>query len=216
MPDTMPRLPADLPPNLPEILGLLDLAGIAIFALSGALLAARLRQTFVTMAFFALITGVGGGSVRDLLIGAPVFWVRDPWVAPVCLAVALVAWITPRRWWEGSALDWADAAGLGAYAVLGTAKALGYGVAPVPAILMGIITGCVGGIIRDVLAGRPSILMRPELYVTAAALAAGLCAAGTALGLNDALVWPVAALAGFGLRGAAIRWKLRLPAYSGS
>ena len=206
----MPLIP---PQNLPAILGFVDLAGIAVFALSGALLAARLRQTFVTMAFFALVTGVGGGSVRDLLIGAPVFWVRDPWVAPVCLGVALIAWFTPRRWWEGTALDWADAAGLGAYAVLGTAKALAYGVAPVPAVLMGVITGCVGGIIRDVIAGRPSILMRPELYVTAAALASALCAAGTALDLPRELVWPVAALAGFGLRGAAIRWKLALPTY---
>jgi hypothetical protein len=76
------------------ILGFLDLAGIAVFALTGALLAARLRQTFVTMAFFALVTGVGSGSVRDLLIGAPVFWVRDPSVAPVCFVVALVAWFT--------------------------------------------------------------------------------------------------------------------------
>ncbi|MEO0032034.1 MAG: hypothetical protein RIS94_1792 [Pseudomonadota bacterium] len=203
------------PPALPAILSLLDLAGIAVFALTGALLAARLRQTFVTMAFFALATGVGGGSVRDLLIGAPVFWVRDPWVAPVCLGVALVAWFTPRRWWEGATLEWLDAAGLGAYAVLGTAKALGYGVAPVPAAMMGVITGCVGGIIRDILAGRPSILMRPELYVTAAALASALCAAGHAAGLANGVVWPVAALAGFGLRGAAIRWKLAIPAYGG-
>lgn len=200
-------------PDTAAIIGALDLAGIAVFALSGALLAARLRQTFVTMAFFALVTGVGGGSVRDLLIGAPVFWVRDPWVAPVCLAVALVAWFTPRRWWERPVLEWADAFGLGAYAVLGTAKALAWGVAPVPAVLMGVMTGCVGGIIRDVLAGRPSILMRPELYVTAAALASALCAGGAALGLPNAVVWPVAALAGFGLRGAAIRWKLGLPTY---
>ena len=111
-------------------------------------------------------------------------------------------------------LEWADALGLGAYAVLGTAKALAYGIPPVPAMLMGVITGCVGGIIRDVLAGRPSILMRPALYVTAAALAAGLCAGGNALGLGNAIVWPVAALAGFGLRGAGIRWDLALPAYS--
>ena len=195
------------------ILPVLDLAGIAVFALSGALLAARLRQTFVTLAFFALVTGVGGGSVRDLLIGAPVFWVRDPWVAPVCLAVALIAWFTPRRWWEGELLDWADALGLAAYAVLGTAKALAFGVPPVPAVLMGVITGCVGGIIRDVLAGRPSILMRPELYVTAAALSSALCAGGAALRVPDGLVWPLAALAGFALRGAAIRWKLALPGY---
>lgn len=203
-------MPATALPALPPVL---DLLGTAVFALTGALLAARLRQTFVTMGFFALVTGVGGGSVRDLLIGAPVFWVRDPWVAPVCLGVALLAWFTPRKWWEGQLLEWADAAGLGAYAVLGTAKALVYGVAPVPAVVMGIITGCVGGIIRDVLAGRPSILMRPELYVTAAALAAALCAGGALLGVPRELAWPGAALAGFALRGAAIRLGIHLPAY---
>lgn len=203
---------------IPAIPALLDLAGIAVFALSGALLAAQLRQTFVTMAFFALITGVGGGSVRDLLIGAPVFWVHDPYVAPVCMAVALVAWFTPpvvfgRRWWDGPLLDWADAAGLAAYSVVGTAKAMAYAVPPVPAVMMGVITGCVGGIIRDVLAGRPSILMRPELYVTAAALAATLCAGATLLDLPPAIGWPVAILAGFMLRGAAIHLKLGLPVY---
>lgn len=200
-------------PNLPAIIGALDLIGIAVFALSGALLAAKLRQTLVTMVFFALVTGVGGGSVRDLLIGAPVFWVRDPWVAPVCLGVALMTWFTPHRWWDGRALDWADALGLAGYSVLGTFKALGYGVPPIAAILMGVITGCVGGIIRDVLAGRPSILMRPELYVTAAALSAGLCAEGVALALPNAVVWTVAVLAGFVLRGIAIVLQLGLPAY---
>ena len=199
--------------EIPALLTVLDLAGIAVFALTGALLAARLRQTFVTMAFFALITGVGGGSVRDLLIGAPVFWVRDPFVAPVCLGVALVAWFTPHRMWEGKVLEWADAAGLAAYSVLGSAKALAYGVPPVPAMLMGVMTGCVGGIVRDVLAGQPSILMRPELYVTASFLAAALCAGGLWLGLPDAVVWGVAALAGFALRGAAIHWGLAIPAY---
>lgn len=198
---------------LPALPPLLDLAGTAVFALTGALLAARLRQTFVTMSFFALVTGVGGGSVRDLLIGAPVFWVRDPWVAPVCLDIALLAWFTPRRWWEGPLLEWADAAGLAAYAVLGTAKALAFGLAPVPAMVMGVITGCVGGVIRDVLAGRPSIIMRPEIYVTAAALTSALCVAGTALNLPHAVIWPAAALAGFALRGAAIRGGLALPAY---
>ena len=200
-------------PDLPALLGLLDLAGIAVFALTGALLAARMKQTFVTMAFFALVTGVGGGSVRDLLIGAPVFWIHDAAVAPVCLIVALIAWFTPRGAWEGEALEWADAAGLAAYSVLGTAKSLAFGVPLVPAVLMGVITGCVGGIIRDVLAGRPSILMRPEIYVTAAAFASALAGAGFALNLPATVTWPVAMLSGFALRGTAIRLKLALPAY---
>ncbi|MEO5587720.1 MAG: TRIC cation channel family protein [Novosphingobium sp.] len=207
-------IPLPLPvAELPAIVRALDLAGIGIFALAGALLAAQLRRDFVTLAFFALVTGVGGGSIRDLLIGAPVFWVRDPLVAPVCLCVAIVAWFTPHRWWEGRLLVWADAVGLAAYAVLGTVKALGFGVAPVPAALMGIITGCAGGIIRDVLAGQPSILMRPEIYITAAALSAGLAAGGAVAGLPNELVWPVAALAGFILRGAAIQWSLAIPEY---
>ena len=198
-------------PTLPP---LFDLGGTAVFAMSGALLAARLRQTFVTMCFFAFVTGVGGGSLRDLMIGAPVFWVRDPWVAPVVLLTALIAWFTPRRWWEGRLLEWADALGLGVYAGLGTAKALAYGLEPIPSILMGIATGCFGGIIRDVLAGVPSILMRKELYVTAAALAATVCALGIMAGFPQGPVWAVAALAGFGLRGAALIWRLELPAYS--
>jgi uncharacterized membrane protein YeiH len=203
-----PALAPALPPAL-------DLAGTAVFALTGALLAARLRQTFVTMAFFALVTGVGGGTVRDLLIGAPVFWVRDPWVAAICLAVALIAWLTPQAWWEGKLIEWLDAGGLAAYATLGAAKALVFGIAPVPAVVMGVVTGCVGGIIRDVLAGRPSILMRPELYVTAAALSASLCVLGKLASLPDAITWGVAVLGGFGLRAAALAWGLKLPGHRG-
>ena len=207
-------LPLPLPvAELPGILRALDLAGIGVFALAGALLAVQLKRDFVTLAFFALVTGGGGGSIRDLLIDAPVFWVHDPLVAPVCLGVALLAWFTPHRWWGGRLLIWADAVGLAAYAVIGTAKALGYGVAPVPAALMGVITGCAGGIIRDVLAGQPSILMRSEIYITAAALTAALAAGGAVFGLPNGLVWPVAALAGFALRGAAIHWSLAIPEY---
>ena len=195
------------------VLDWLDLAGVAIFALTGALIAAKERQTLVTLSFFALVTGVGGGTIRDLLIGAPVFWIVDTSVAAICLGVALFAWFTPTRWWEGRFLSVADGLGLAAYAVLGTAKAMEYGVGPVPAILMGVITGCAGGIIRDVLAGRPSILMRPELYVTAAALSASLTAIGQFVDVPRWWIWIAATAAGFGLRLAAIRFNLALPAY---
>jgi uncharacterized membrane protein YeiH len=204
---------------LTPILDLLDIVGIAVFALSGALVAAKERQTFVTMAFFALVTGVGGGTVRDLLIDAPVFWMTDPWVAVICLGTALFAWFTPVRLWEGKLLDYADALGLAAYAVLGSAKALAYGIPPVPAALMGIITGCVGGVIRDVVAGRPSIIMQPELYVTAAALSAAITVIGMqfapVLGVVDAGIWGAAFVAGVILRAAAIRFELGLPSYGG-
>lgn len=197
------------------IVRLLDLVGIGVFALSGALMAVRLRQTLVTASFFALVTGVGGGSVRDLLIGAPVFWVHDGAIAAMCIVIALVVWLTPERWWQGQLLEWADAVGLAAYAVFGTAKAMAWGVPPVPALMMGVITGCVGGTIRDVLAGVPSIIMRPEVYVTAAALASGLFLLLQWLGAGMPVAAVAGAGAGFALRGAAIRWSLALPAYRG-
>ena len=93
----------------PALIAALDLFGIAVFAASGALAAARLKQTLVTFAFFALLTGVGGGTVRDLLIGAPVFWVQDWRFPATCLATALLVWITPVRIWSPRALDWFDA-----------------------------------------------------------------------------------------------------------
>ncbi len=198
---------------LTPVLDWLDLVGVAIFALTGALVAAKERQTLVTLCFFALVTGVGGGTIRDLLIEAPVFWMTDPWVAPLCLGIALFSWFTPTRWVEGRVLSIADGLGLAAYAVLGTAKALEYGVPPVPAFMMGVVTGCAGGIIRDVLAGRPSILMRPELYVTAAALSASITVVGELIGVERWWVWIAATVAGFGLRLAAIRYNLSLPAY---
>ena len=197
------------------ILPWLDLFGIAVFAATGALAATRHKQTFVTVAFFALITGVGGGTVRDLLIEAPVFWVHDPRFAALCLGVAVTIWMTPARWWSDRTFDWLDAFGLAAYAAFGAAKSLGYGIPPVPAVLMGVITACVGGIIRDVLAGEPSILMRPELYVTAAALASSLYVVLALAGLDPLPAGLVAATAGFVLRGIAIRWKIHLPAYRG-
>lgn len=197
------------------ILPWLDLAGIALFALTGALAAARRGQTFVTLSFFALATGVGGGTVRDLLIDAPVFWVQNGRVAAICLVTAAIVWFAPSRWWNGRALEWLDAMGLAGYAVFGAAKALGFGVPPVPAVLMGIITACVGGIIRDILAGEPSIVMRPEIYVTAAALSSALFVALTAFGVAGAIAAPVAVFAGFTLRALAIAKGLRLPEFRG-
>ena len=197
----------------PTALVLLDYFGIAVFAISGALVAAEKRVDFVTFIFFAVITGVGGGTLRDLLIGAPVFWIRTNVTLLICIAAALLVWIGSRRRFAGRALLWFDAAGMAAYAAYGAAKALGFGVAPVPAFIMGVLTACAGGIIRDVLAGRPSVLMRTELYVTPAALSAGLFVLLTLAGLA---VWPAAAIgiaAGFVLRAGAIARGWSLPQY---
>jgi len=202
-----------LPAAIPDALYLLDYFGLGVFAISGALLAAEKRQTLVTFLFFATVTGVGGGTLRDLLIGAPVFWVHRNGTLLICLAAGLAVWLTARRRWDERALLWFDALGLAAYAVYGSSKALGFGIAPVPAIAMGVLTASFGGIVRDVLAGEPSILMRPEIYVTAAALAAGLFVGLTLVGAPALIAAIVAATAGFVLRALAIARGLKLPAY---
>jgi uncharacterized membrane protein YeiH len=200
-------------PQIPSALVLLDFFGIAVFAISGALLAAEKRQTLVTFIFFAVVTGIGGGTLRDLLIGAPVFWVHTNATLLICIAAALLVWLASRRWFAGRALLWFDAAGIAAYSAYGAAKALMFGVAPVPAFAMGVLTACVGGIIRDVLAGEPSILMRPELYVTAAALTAGLLVVLALAGLSIWAAALIAIAAGFTLRAGAIARGWSLPSY---
>ncbi len=207
----MPPAPFSLEPG--AILPLLDVAGVAVFATSGALVAAAKRQTLVTFIFFAVVTGVGGGTARDLLIGAPVFWIEENRTLLICLSAALLVWCLPARLWRGQALLWFDAVGLAAYATFGAAKGLSYGVAPLPAMAMGVLTACLGGIIRDVLAGEPSILMRAELYVTAAALSAATMVGLLLLQIEPTMAGLIAATLGFALRAAAITRGWKLPGY---
>ena len=200
---------------LPTALVWLDYFGIAVFAISGALVAAERKTDIVTFTFLAVATGVGGGTLRDLLIGAPVFWVHANGTLLICLGAAVLVWVGSHRRFAGQALLWFDAAGMAAYAAYGAAKALAHGVAPVPAFAMGVLTACAGGIIRDVLAGVPSVLMRRELYVTPAALSAATLVALAIAGVD---AWPaaiVAALAGFALRAGAILRGWSLPQYRG-
>lgn len=191
----------------------LDHAAVFVFAATGALAAAERRHDLVTFAFFAAITGVGGGTLRDLLIGAPVFWVHRPAYLITCLAAALTIWIFGGGRRREQLLLWLDALGLSAYAVIGAAKALSFDVGALPAIVMGVMTATVGGVLRDVIAQHPSVLLRREVYVTAA-----LAGATTFVGLAwlEVAVLP-AGLAGFavalGVRAGAILFGWALPAF---
>lgn len=188
----------------------LDYVGVMIFAISGALVAARKRQDLVTCVFFAGMTGMGGGTIRDLLIGAPVFWVGHSWFVAICILAAVLVWIFRTEQWPGKPLRWLDAMGMSAYCAFGSLKALSYGIDPVPAAVMGVITSTLGGILRDVVAGHPSVLMQREIYVTAAILGAGTTVLAATLGANGL----VAGLLGGGIAliirsGAILRgWKL--------
>jgi len=199
-----------------SVLGALDFAGVAVFAATGALAAAREKHDLVTFAFFGAITGVGGGTLRDLLIGAPVFWVQDWRYIAVCLAASVAVWLAGARTWRFRALLWLDAVGLAAYGVLGAAKAEAFEVAPLICIVMGALTACFGGVVRDLLAGQPSILLRREITVSAALLAATIFVVARAAGLE---AWPAALIAapcGFALRAGALIWGWSLPAFPGS
>ncbi len=202
-----------MPETLPVLPPVFDYAGVAVFALTGALAAARDRQDIITFWFFAVVTGIGGGTLRDLLIGAPVFWIADATYLGIGLAAAVIVWFAAPHIERLKTLIWLDALGLAAYAVIGAAKALSLAVDPFVAIAMGVLTATFGGVIRDVLAGQPSALLKREITISAALLAAcvfvGLHYAGIAP------LWAGAAggVAGFGLRAGAIHYGWALPAF---
>ncbi len=195
------------------LLSVLDYAGVATFAATGALMAAQKKQDVLTFIFFAAITGVGGGTLRDLLIGAEVFWVLDPGYVVVCSAVAVLVWLTRGRVLPGQTLAWLDAAGLCVYAVVGAAKALSLGVSPAVCVVMGVLTATFGGIIRDVLAAEPSILLRRELYISAALVSAAVFVALRTIGVDWTWASGAGVALGFIVRAGAIIWKWSLPEF---
>ena len=194
----------DPTPLIGPTLVVLDFAGMAVFAATGALAGARLRQDLVTIVFFAAVTGVGGGTLRDLLIGAPVFWVHDWRYVAVAVTVAVLVWFLGGKGWRLTALLWLDAFGLAAFGVIGAAKAMAYGVPPLICIVMGALTACFGGVIRDLLAGQPSILLLREITITAALLAASTFVGLRMLDVSVFIASIVAVLLGFGLRAGAL------------
>ena len=202
-----------VPESLPALPPALDYAGVTVFALTGALAAARDRQDIITFWFFAVVTGIGGGTLRDLLIGAPVFWIGDATYLGIGLAAALTVWLAAPHIERLKTLIWLDAVGLAAYAVIGAAKALSLGVDPFIAVAMGVLTATFGGVIRDVLAVQPSALLKREITISAALLAGGGFVALEATGVPPWWAGGIGAAAGFGLRAGAIHYGWALPAF---
>jgi len=195
----------------------LDMAGVIVFALSGVVLACRNRMDPVGMLVLAAVTGIGGGTLRDLVLGVrPVFWVSDPtylWVIFITVALAMVGFHYIHRLSRGF-MPVADAFGLALFTALGTHKALELGYAGSVATLMGMMTGVAGGMIRDVLAQRVPMVLREEIYATAAFAGGMVYVLLYALGAPLLLTIGASLTATLSLRLAAIYWRLSLPVFA--
>ncbi|MGB6117113.1 MAG: trimeric intracellular cation channel family protein [Mesorhizobium sp.] len=193
----------------------LDYAGVAVFAATGALAASRKQLDIIGFLFLAGVTGVGGGTLRDLILGqAPVFWVREPDFILVCAVVAVLVFFTAHlvesRW---KVLLWLDAVGMSAYSVMGAAKGLAATGSPSVALITGVLTATFGGILRDVLAGEPSVLLRPEVYITAALAGASMYTLLIVLGFPVVAAALIAAPTAFFVRAGALRFGWAIPPY---
>jgi uncharacterized membrane protein YeiH len=195
-----------------DIVTVIAWLGLVAFAVSGALVASRKEMDIVAFIFFGTVTGIGGGTFRDLVLGAvPVFWIKEPAYLLVCAvasaATFFLAHLVNSRL---KLLLWLDAAGMAVFCVLGAEAALGHGY--LVAVTCGVMTAVVGGFIRDMMGAESPVIMRGEIYATAAFLGSS----GYLLGLN-VLPRDYAILFGvclaFGLRALAMRFRWRMPVY---
>lgn len=195
---------------------LLDYAGVAVFAATGALSASRKELDIIGFLFLASVTGIGGGTFRDLILGVPVFWVKNPDYLLVCAFVAVLIFFTAHRLESRyKLLLWLDAVGLSAFATMGAAKGLALTGSPVVAVVTGVLTAAFGGILRDLLSGEPSVLLRPEIYITAAMTGAAIFIIADLSGF-PLVAAALAAFAGaFMVRGGALKFGWSIPTYRG-
>ncbi|OUC94707.1 trimeric intracellular cation channel family protein [Streptosporangium minutum] len=191
----------------------LDLVGIFVFALSGALVGVRKRLDVVGMAVLAEMTALGGGILRDLILNVrPAAFSSTGYVLVPIAATVIVFFWHPHVQRVMPAVDVLDAAGLGLFCAVGTEKAMNFGLSPLHGALLGVTTAVGGGILRDILAGQiPNLLYDRQLYAVPAMLGSAVMAVLYTVDLHG---WPAtlaAAVLAFGLRIAAMRLRLRAP-----
>ncbi|MFT5636178.1 MAG: putative membrane protein YeiH [Cognaticolwellia sp.] len=193
----------------------LDLFGVIVFAFSGALMAGRYQLDPFGVVVLSAVTAIGGGTIRDVILQTPVFWVENPVYLYVILATAVLTIIfirCPKRIPKRLLLV-SDAFGLALFAVLGTEKALSLGAAVPVAIVMGTMSGVAGGMIRDVLCNVIPMILRKEIYATAAILGGTLYTLLLYFHLPQHIAIIGSILGALSLRLAAIYWRVTLPAF---
>ncbi|MFB9135911.1 TRIC cation channel family protein [Vibrio sp. AK197] len=201
----------------PTLLYIADLFGTAIFAISGVLLAGRLKMDPFGVMVLGSVTAIGGGTIRDMSLGAtPVFWITDTYYLWVILITCLLTMVIVRRpkriaWWV---LPACDAIGLAVFVGIGVEKAMSYQDSPLVAIIMGVITGCGGGIIRDVLAREVPMVLRSEVYATACIIGGIFHTTALAMDYSTSTAFTSGVLSTLIIRLGAIRWHLSLPTFA--
>jgi uncharacterized membrane protein YeiH len=202
------------PANLFRLVRFFDVLAAIVFAVSGSLVASRKGLDVMGFMWFAVITGVGGGTVRDLILNVPVFWVQDPVYVSACLVTAVVMhFVAPLVESRYKTLLWFDAFGLALVTIAGNVKASDVGAPALVAIAMGAVTGIVGGIIRDTLGHVPSVLLGHEIYVTASVLGGCTYVALNGLGVGRLPGMIAGFLMTFTVRSLAIKFGWSLPAF---
>ncbi|MBI3715446.1 MAG: trimeric intracellular cation channel family protein [Betaproteobacteria bacterium] len=198
-----------------KTLYVLDLLGIAVFALSGALAAGRAGLDLLGVVVIASVTAIGGGTLRDLLMNRhPLFWIRDPRYLVVIIATALATVVYARQFPPpGSALLVADAFGLALFAICGAELALEASMPSIVVVLMGTMTGVGGGVIRDVLTAQVPLLLRKDIYASAAIAGIVLYLVLKAAGAKRAVAFMAGLLAVVSIRLLAIHYSWQLPAF---
>lgn len=192
----------------------LDYLGVALFAATGALAASRKQLDIIGFLFLAGVTGIGGGTARDLILGVPVFWVAQHIYIVVCAVTAcLVYFLAHLIESRYRLLLWLDAVALAAFSVFGAYKGLSVTGSAVVAVIMGMFTGTLGGILRDVLAGEPSVLLRQEIYVAAALAGAATFVAADAAGAAPGMAAGLGFAMTLGVRCGALLRGWTLPPY---
>lgn len=198
-----------------DTIQLVDLVATAVFAISGALAAAEQKLDILSFILFGTITGIGGGTLRDLLLGAePMFWFAHTEYLWICIvSSAATFFLAPLFHSLHKVLLWADALGMALFSALGAIKALQLGAPEIVAVGMGVMTATFGSLIRDTLLNQKPVLLEPEIYVTAAILGATSCTALNGFSVTSPYALPVSIFLAFALRACAIQFNLRLPKY---
>jgi uncharacterized membrane protein YeiH len=198
------------------VLALLDFASVAVFAFTGALVASRAQLDIVGFAFMACLTAVGGGTVRDVLLDRnPIFWIAQPAYLAVACAAALIVFVTAHRLESRlRTLIWLDSFALAVAVAAGTGVALSLSQPAAVVVIMGMITGCMGGLMRDVVLSEvPLVLKQGELYVSAA-FAGALVAVLVQPYVTDILLPLIlCAATTWALRAGSLAFGWRLPVY---